>query len=117
MKKQRNKLKPSDIEKIQARYAAKYKEFSELPLYDVLEEDGVTVKQRGLRTIWREKRVLPTDKEKMSSTDTAALVHVVDARMRKQMAEIADKEAAEELKVEENDNGGEQPVTSESASE
>lgn len=80
MRKERNKLKPGDIDKIRARFVTKYEEFDKLPLHDELEEDGVTVKVRGLRTIFRE--------DKMSSTDKRALVTIVDRRLQQQMEEI-----------------------------
>lgn len=111
MRKERNKVSPQVMQKRMDRYFAKREEFSKMPLLDVLDEEG-NVTQRGLRTIWREKKVLATDKKKMSSTDSTALVHVVDEMMQQQMREIAEKEQAEEATGE---NGTTEPITGEGA--
>lgn len=86
MRKERNKLKAKDLEKIENRFRTKYEEFSKISLYDEMNDDG-TVKSRGLRSIYREDR--------MSSTDKRALIAVVDSKLN----EIAMIEAKKKREV------------------
>lgn len=95
MRKERNKPNTLSLAKIRARFDMKCEEFAKLPLYDELEEDGVTVKLRGLRTIFRE--------DKMSSTDKQALVASVNFRMQQQMAEISKQVSEDEIEPIEDD--------------
>lgn len=97
MRKERNKIKPSEVAKIQARLEKKYNEFLELPLHDELDADGKVTK-RGLRTIYRE--------DKMSLTDKRALVSAVDNLLRREMSKVLDTTTE-----------GEQPVESDKTEE